>query len=50
MKKGGILSDDMGLGKTLMTISLLLTHNKKHIKQSKGSYGTLIVVPLCLLS
>jgi len=58
--KGGILADEMGLGKTVMMLSLIhanrpdddLSENYGYLrkKPNKNIAGTLIVVPLTLLS
>jgi DNA repair protein RAD5 len=54
--RGGILADEMGLGKTIMMAALVHTHRPSQVptakrpKLSKVRGGTLIVVPLSLLS
>lgn len=59
--KGGILADEMGLGKTVMMISLFhsnpnprkansISKISSSIKPKKKTAGTLIIVPLTLLS
>ena len=57
--KGGILADEMGLGKTVMMLSLLHSNRPQEQlqdgifslkKRNKSIGGTLIIVPLTLLS
>eukprot|EP00871_Galdieria_phlegrea_P006086 jgi/Galph1/965/GphlegSOOS_G5688.1 len=49
--QGGILADEMGLGKTIETIAAIVENSPvRSERQRLGQFGTLIIVPLSLLS